>query len=97
MNLHKKLKGFPHIHYVNLDNRVDRREYMEKQFDYMKLPHTRISASKFLASRLDEWAPQYVVGKVTGIPAYALGNSITHLEFMKKWLDIPLGADIFFY
>lgn len=87
MNLNKKLKGFPHIHYVNLDNRVDRREYMEKQFDYMKLPHTRISASKFLASRLDEWAPQYVVGKVTGIPAYALGNSITHLEFMKTWLE----------
>jgi len=28
-----------------------------------------------------------VIGKVTGIPAYALGNAVTHLEFMKKWIN----------
>lgn len=83
----KKLDNFPHIYYVNLDNRTDRKQYMEDQFDYWKLNFTRVSASKFLASELDQWGQHYVVGKVTGIPAYALGNAITHLEFMKKWIN----------
>ena len=38
MNLKNKLKNFPHIYYTNLDNRTDRRDYMEEQFDYWKLP-----------------------------------------------------------
>jgi hypothetical protein len=32
MDLNNKLKGIPHIYYLNLDNRVDRKEYMENQF-----------------------------------------------------------------
>jgi len=87
MNLKNKLKNFPHIYYTNLDNRTDRRDYMEEQFDYWKLPSTRVSGSKFLASTINDWAKDYVVGSVTGIPAYALGNAVTHLEFMKKWIN----------
>ncbi len=64
MNLRKRLDNFPHIHYFNLDNRTDRREYMEDQFDYWKLPSTRISGSKFLASNIKEWVSDYVVGSV---------------------------------
>ena len=37
MNFNKKLKGFPTVRYVNLDNRMDRREYMEEQFGMMKI------------------------------------------------------------
>ena len=33
MDLDNKLKGMPHVYYFNLDNRTDRRQYMEKQFD----------------------------------------------------------------
>lgn len=87
MDLKNKLKNFPHIYYVNLDNRTDRRDYMEDQFEYWKLPCTRISGSKYLASNLDEWAKHKVVGRVNGIPAYALGNAVTHLEFMKHWIQ----------
>ena len=86
MNVNKKLKGFPTVRYVNLDNRMDRREYMEEQFGMMKINHKRISASKFLASTMDDWAPRYVDGPVPKIPAYALGNSITHLEAIKDWI-----------
>lgn len=32
MDLNNKLKNFPHVYYTNLDNRVDRRCYMESQF-----------------------------------------------------------------
>ena len=70
MNLKNKLKNFPHIYYTNLDNRTDRRDYMEEQFDYWKLPSTRVSGSKFLASTVNDWAKDYVVGSVTGMPAY---------------------------
>jgi hypothetical protein len=87
MNLNNRLKNFPHIYYVNLDNRNDRREYMEEQFEYWKLPCTRVSGSKYLASNLNEWGRDKVVGKVNGIPAYALGNAVTHLEFMKHWIQ----------
>lgn len=87
MDLRNRLKNFPHIHYVNLDNRTDRREYMEEQFNYWKLPFTRISGSKFLASTIEDWVSDYVVGTVKGIPAYAIGNAVTHLEFMKNWIQ----------
>lgn len=87
MDIKKKFENFPHIYYVNLDNRVDRKKYMEDQFFYWGLDYTRVSGSKYLASNLKEWGSDFVVGKVTGIPAYALGNSITHLEFMKKWMN----------
>ena len=86
MRLIDRLKNFPHIYYTNLDNRIDRRKYMEDQFNIFKLPFTRVSGSEYLASNLDEWATKYVTGHVNGIPAYALGNAVTHLNFMKKWL-----------
>ena len=86
MRLIDRLKNFPHIYYTNLDNRIDRREYMEEQFNTFKLPFTRVSGSEFLSSNLDEWATKYVTGRVTGIPAYAMGNAVTHLNFMKSWL-----------
>ena len=68
---------------------------MEEQFDYWKLPSTRVSGPKFLASTINDWAKDYVVGSVTGIPAYALGNAVTHLEFMKNG-SIQVKKNIFF-
>ena len=39
-----KLKGLPHFYWLNLDGDVDRREYMEEQFNYWEIEnHTRIS------------------------------------------------------
>ena len=86
MRLIDRLKNFPHVYYMNLDNRDDRRKYMEDQFNTFKMSFTRISGSEYLASNLEEWAYKYVTGNVTGIPAYALGNAVTHLNFMRKWL-----------
>ena len=40
-----KLKGLPHIYYINLDEQPDRREYMENMFEYWGVEnYTRISA-----------------------------------------------------
>lgn len=79
MNFTKKLKGFPTVRYINLDCRTDRRQYMENQFDMMKINCQRVSASKFSASTMSEWASEYVDGPVPKIPSYALGNSLTSL------------------
>jgi len=81
----KKLKNFPHIYYFNLDNRSDRRKYMEDQFNYWKVDYTRVSGSKFLSSKIKEWGTKYIDGNVKGMPAYCLSNAVTHLEFIKKW------------
>ena len=43
-SLHK-LKGLPHIYYLNLDEQPERKEYMEDQFQYWGIQnYTRISA-----------------------------------------------------
>jgi hypothetical protein len=88
MDLKNKLKNIPHIYYVNLDNRTDRKEYMEKQFDGWKIKnYTRVSSSKYLASQSDEWATKVISGNVNKLPAYAVGNAITHFELLKDWLN----------
>lgn len=88
MDLANKLKNIPHIYYVNLDNRTDRKEYMESQFDYWRIKnYTRISSSKYLASESDSWADKVISGKIRNLPAYVVGNAITHLDLLKEWLN----------
>ena len=82
-----KLRNFPHVYYVNLDNRTDRKEYMEKQFEFWRLDFTRVSSSKYAASKAKEWGPNKVSGVIKDMPAYVVGNAVTHLEFMKDWLN----------
>ena len=51
-----KLKGIPSIYYLNLDSEVDRRGYMEKQFDKWNLTNVkRFSGSKYLVDDYDNW------------------------------------------
>lgn len=92
MDLNNKLKGMPHVYYFNLDNRLDRREYMESQFERWGIDYTRISASKFLASKLNEWKhlisdknPK-LLADVYKSPA-GVGNAISHIDFIKTWLE----------
>lgn len=88
MNLDNKLYGLPTVYYLNLDNRVDRKNYMETQFNFWGIKnYERVSATKYLASRYDEWKHllsnerQYAVN-----PMYT-ANFISHIELIKNWLD----------
>jgi hypothetical protein len=87
MDLKNKLKNLPHIYYLNLDNRVDRKLYMENQFLYWDIKnYTRVSTSKYLASKSNEWS--YLIhGDVKNIPAYVVGTAISHFETLKTWLE----------
>ena len=88
MNLKNKLKGLPSVYYVNLDNRTDRRQYMETQFDYWGIKdYHRVSASKYLASKIDEWLPLISNKKEYSINPPYTANFITHIEMIKNWLE----------
>ena len=46
MTLHPKLIGIPHIYYINLEDRTDRKEFMENQFKNLGIEnYTRVNAS----------------------------------------------------
>lgn len=91
MDLNNKLKGMPHVYYFNLDNRTDRREYMESQFERWGIDYTRVSASKFLASEVDTW--RHLVDELHYFPKSGLtniavtANSIAHIDFIRNWLE----------
>jgi hypothetical protein len=88
MDLNNKLKGLPTIYYTNLDNRTDRREWMESQFDYWKIKNfVRISGTKYLASRHEEWKDKYVGEGHAFNLIHHTANAITHLEMIKNWLE----------
>ena len=90
MDLKNKLDNLPSVYYVNLDNRIDRREYMESQFNFWNIKDfKRISASKYLASKFDDW--KHLINNERNldfsfkIPSIA--GFITHIEMIKNWLE----------
>lgn len=85
-----KLKGIPSIYYLNLDSEVDRRQYMEKQFDKWNLTNvTRFSASKYLVDDYDSWKDILHFPQLIENRSHRLKASITlsTLEMVKHWLD----------
>ena len=85
MDLNNKLKGFPKVHFFNLDNRTDRRNWMVEQFEVYDIEYERVSGTKYLASESIKWKHL-----ITDIDDYKLlvpiaANAITHLDFLKRW------------
>ena len=92
MDLDNKLNQIPHVYYVNLDNRIDRRDYMESQFEKWKIKNfTRVSSSKYLASEFDLWKHKLhdldSLLSIKNLHIPTLANSITHVEMIKTWLE----------
>ena len=56
MDLKLKFKGIPHIYYLNLDCRIDRREHTESNFKHWKIDnYTRVSASNYMLENYEDW------------------------------------------
>ena len=92
MDLDNKLNQIPHVYYVNIDNRIDRRDYMESQFEKWKIKNfTRVSSSKYLASEFDLWKHKLhdldSLLSIKNLHIPTLANSITHVEMIKTWLE----------
>ena len=74
---------------INLDNRLDRKNYMESQFDHWNIKRfTRVSATKYLASEVDKWK-HLIVGDVYmyGKRPHVTANAMTCIEMIKSWLE----------
>lgn len=92
MDFSNKLKGLPKIYYFNLDERPDRREYTESQYDHYKIKnYVRHSMSKYQYENFDEWEDQLILNDVQSSPRPNLhiiecAMTFSYLEFLKNWL-----------
>lgn len=96
-----KLRGIPQVYYLNLDERPDRREYTESQYETWGIQnYTRVSASKFKVNNFEEW--KYLIHsndklyefeekicRLANKPRKILietATSVSYLEIIKNWL-----------
>ena len=85
-----KLKGIPSIYYLNLDSEVDRRRYMERQFEKLNLNNvTRFSGSNYLVENYDNWKDVLHFPNLIDENRHQLAASITlsTLEIIRHWLE----------
>ena len=80
-----KLRGLPHIYWLNLDADVERREYMEDQFDYWQIKnHTRISGY----DGRDSDPSEYLKGRIPDMVNQGeLGCCMSHLKAIKEFYE----------
>lgn len=80
-----KAKGFPEVYYINLDDKLDRRQYMETQFEYWGIEkYTRISACDGREDDLsDIISGRYPENMNPG----EVGCTTSHLKALKQWLE----------
>lgn len=83
-----KLYGIPKIYYLNFDEQIERKNYLENKLNGIGIDnYERISTSKYTSANFSEWKD-----KVLDIDDYKLspnvaGYSISVIEFLKKWLE----------
>lgn len=85
-----KLKGIPSIYYLNLDSELDRRKYMEKQFEKWNISNVkRFSGSEYLVKNYDDWKSILHFSEMIQKESHRLMASITlsTLKIIKHWLD----------
>ena len=81
----QKLKGIPHIYWINLDDKTDRAEYMQQQFAYWEIGnHTRISAYDGREDDLSD----IITGKYpNNMSSGEIGCTTSHLKAMQLFLE----------
>ena len=89
MDLNNKLKNIPKIYYINLDERPDRKNYIESQFDELKINNwERYSASKYRVENLEDW--QLLLSDKLNTKSNPniiwCAQTITYLNLIEDWL-----------
>jgi hypothetical protein len=93
MNLINKLKGLPPIILLTLDERPDRQEYAEIQYDYWGIKnYTKVSGSKYQSSTYEDWKDLVILNPFDGDERknrYLTDISIalSYLLIIKNWLE----------
>lgn len=82
----EKLNGIPKIYYLNLNERKDKSEYMEKQFHLLEITnYQRISANKFSPKKFFEWKSEIKSPILNEIPR--LSTLLNQLNVIVSWYD----------
>lgn len=89
MTLHEKLKGLPHIYYINLEDRKDRREFMETQFKKWGIENfTRVNASEFSKNDPKTFFKYVHLPRIIPVNRWkSVCVSLSHMETIKKWVE----------
>lgn len=89
-----KLKGMPKVYYFNLDCDYDRKNFMESQFKKYGIQYERVSQSIYTKNNLSDWCykfenPDIILEENLSLDGSCMypANVLSHLEFMKRWLD----------
>jgi hypothetical protein len=94
MDLKNKLKGLPPIYLLTLDERPDRQEYTETQYDYWGISnYTKMSGSKYQLSTYEDWKDLVILNppdenynrKRHHIAEISI--TLAHLLNIKTWLE----------
>jgi hypothetical protein len=82
---YSKLKGLPHLRYLNLDAREDRRVYMEKHLQkYNVTDYVRISADRYGPDNYEEWRKKL---SIIGSDKYIRKNDICYVSILVNQLQ----------
>ena len=88
--IHPKLKGLPRIYYINLDQCVDRRNWMENQFkNFGIVNYNRVNASEFLVKDYDKWKDN-TIHNADKFPRSRVRSIVVSINFMraiKEWFE----------
>jgi hypothetical protein len=94
MDLNNKLKGLPPIYLLTLDERPDRQEYTETQYDYWGISnYTKVSGSKYQLSTYEDWKDMVILNQMD--EDYKRKNhhtveiciALSYLIIIKNWLE----------
>ena len=87
MTLHPKLVGIPHIRYLNLDERVDKKDYLENEFKkYGISNYVRISANRYHSTKYNEWKKYLLVDQIQN-EIKRISTLINQFQSIIDWYD----------
>lgn len=85
-NLRYKFKDIPHIFYLNLDKRLERKKYIEDQFQLLGVNNfTRISADRYGPHNYREWKSKISCKITNEVPR--LSTLLNQLQVIIDWYD----------
>jgi hypothetical protein len=93
MDLKNKLKNLPPIILLTLDERPDRLEYTETQYDHWEIKnYTKVSGSKYQLSTYDEWKDLVILNpfddyKRKSHHIVEISITLSYLINIKNWLE----------